>query len=79
MKDQQNKERLCKKCKIIINLKDHDYYVSKYGQRKAYFCGIDCLINAIQNQFKATYLMHKNLFDRFIKSDYTKINNSYRP
>ena len=65
----KKKERICKKCKAIINLKEHSYYISKYGQRKSYFCSDNCMINNMQDQYKADYLTHKDLFDK-LKQDY---------
>ena len=71
----KTEERICKKCKGIINLNEHDYYISKYGQRKSYYCSDDCIRWGMEDKYNTDYSRMKDLLDRFIKSDYIKVTN----
>ncbi len=70
----RNNERICKRCHAIINLEEHKHYVTKSGQRKTYYCTMNCVIDAMQVRYKADYLTHKELIDKFIGQDFIEVN-----
>jgi len=67
-------KRICKFCKGIIDLNNHNYYVSRCGKRKKYICR-NCMHCYMGEQYNTEYSEFKDLLDRFIKSDFNLIIN----
>ncbi len=65
-------ERICKKCKGIIDLKEHSYYKSNYNiNRQLYLCSKNCLEWYIKDHYKITV---EKIINNVIDNDFTFIN-----